>query len=130
MAEARVKKAFSSTTYGNVSYGDVVRGDLVVLRQMEEVGLVEIIGEKKPVSQDLETKPSPSSPAARVLNSGNATTLETKPLPSQSTQATKQHHGQTLSMDATETGGSNTTRKSRRGRKSGRKTAGRRTDSD
>lgn len=119
---ARALKAFSSSYNGNVTQGQILELPTDVAIQMEGFGMVELIrtteSQPSPLA-DGPMKQSVSSQAAPVSQPSKSNTSEASAELSPSTPATKSPRGATLSTQPTASGGSDTTTKRRKSRKSG-----------
>lgn len=119
---ARALKDFSSSYNGNVTAGQIIELPTDVAIQMEGFGMIELIRTTEsqpsplvdgPVKQSVSSRVAPASQESKLSTSKESAEL------SPSTQATKSPLGVTSSTPQTESGGSSTTAKRRRSRKSG-----------
>ena len=125
--QVKAKRSFTSPYTGNAIAGKVYDLPDAVAIQMMDYDLVE--REKRgPLGVGGEGKQRASSQAAQASTENSASTSGESAGSSQSTPVTSLPHGATSSTDVTPRGGSDTTKRSRRGRKGGRKTGSQQSD--
>ena len=127
MKRLRVLRRFHSAYEGNCSPREIIRVRDDRAEHLVEIGVAELLDDKE-VTRPFSEKPSPLSRPDQA--SGGLIHPDSKDIPpSQSTTHGESAPGQDGSMPATPSGGTYTTKKSRRGSRanSGRKTKAQRT---